>query len=107
MMMHKEEEDVEAKKNMLNESLLDLQLEGDIHQFFVLAKAWMIQFLQDKLHTTSNDEQELLKDLRQKYPSIANSVTEIMNRCNKALYMPVIAASEREEILKQVKVLMH
>lgn len=100
------QENIEAKKKILNDSLLDLQLESDAHQFFALAKALMIQFLQDKLHTSVSDENELLKKLQQTNSSTTITVTNILNRCNKALYMPVIAASEREEVLKQIKALI-
>ncbi|AYD47617.1 BatD family protein [Arachidicoccus soli] len=104
--VNKTEEALEEKKKMLNDSLLDLQLESDSHQFFPLAKALMIQFLQDKLNTSSSDENELLKQLQHSNSSITNSVTNIISRCNKALYMPVVSASEREEVLKQIKALI-
>jgi hypothetical protein len=104
---HDEEAIALEKKERLRETLLDLELEnGNEHQFFVLAKALVIQYLQDELHTTSSNEQELLQQLQTKNPVKAAEVADIFARCNKALYMPVVPATEQTEILKKMKLLI-
>lgn len=98
---------LQEKKNKLNEALGELQNETDSHQFFILAKALLIQYLQDKLDDDSADESELLQHLAKKYPNEVDNFNSLIARCNKALYMPVVSAVEHDEVLKRIKLLIH
>ena len=104
---HDEEAIALEKKEKLKEILLDLELENSDHQFFVLAKALVIQYLQDELHTNSSNEQELLQQLQTKNSIKATEVADIFSHCNKALYMPVVPATEQNEVLKKIKLLIN
>lgn len=98
---------LQEKKNKLNEALAELQNETDSHQFFVLAKALLIQYLQDKLDDGSADENELLQHLSKIAPNETENINNLIARCNKALYMPVVSAVEHDEVLKRIKLLIH
>ena len=95
------------KKEKLKEALLDLELESNNRQFFILAKALLIQYLQDELSSDSNDEQELLQQLQAKNATQSNEVSDIFACCNKALYMPAVSATGQTEILKKLKLLIN
>ncbi len=101
------EADLAQKKEKLKEALGDLEHETDKHQFFILAKALLIQYLHDKLDTDSADDNKLLHQLREQYPNEAASVSSLFARCNKALYMPVVSSVEHDEVLKRIKLLLH
>ncbi|ANI88221.1 hypothetical protein A9P82_02200 [Arachidicoccus ginsenosidimutans] len=91
------------KKEKLKESLLDLELEVNNHQFFVLAKALLIQHLQDSLHADSTNEHELLQKLDESEMKNTTEIKDLFARCNKALYMPVVSSAEHDEVLKKLK----
>lgn len=98
---------LQDKKDKLSEAFSHLESETDSHQFFVLAKALLIQYLQDKLDSNSIDENELLHEVQIKYPEEYNGLMNLFTRCNKALYLPIVSATEHDEILKRIKILVH
>lgn len=98
---------LQEKKNKLSDALAELQNEVDSHQFFILAKALLIQYLQDKLDDDSADESELIRHLSKTYPDEVDNINNLIARCNKALYMPVVSTVEHDEVLKRIKLLLH
>ncbi|HTN39100.1 MAG TPA: BatD family protein [Arachidicoccus sp.] len=96
---------LKSRQELLAESIKELEEQSDPKEFFLLAKALLIQQLQDLLHLANTDEQQLLQALDKKDPEKTADFKTLITRCNKALYMPVTAAASRQEILTAIKAL--
>lgn len=92
-----------TQQQNLEQSLKELEEEKDRKEFFFLAKAFLIQLLQDQLQTTETQEQALLKRIEAKDPEKATDFKTLIARCNKALYMPVTSQVSQQDLLEKIK----
>lgn len=90
------------REELRQEAIRELQQREDPKDFFVLAKAFIIEELQYQLNGSETDEKRLLQTLSEKRPDLFEPYKTLLNTCNKALYLPVASEASRQAVLDKI-----
>ena len=94
---------IQSRRQLRAQAIEELRQLHEPKEFFVLAKALIIEDLQDKVKTKDTDEQHLLEKLSAADPSLAKDYKQLIDTCNKSLYLPVGAAAARTDVLQKIE----
>jgi hypothetical protein len=98
---------VKSRADLREEALRELKQRQDPKEFFVLAKAYIIEELQYQLNSKELDENKLLDALRDPRPDLYDDLGSLIKTCNKALYLPVGADHSRRQVLEKIESMIH
>lgn len=94
---------VKSRAVLRQEAIKELEQRQDPKEFFILAKAYIVEQMQYLLHTSETDENRLLQSLADTHPESRDTYTSLINTCNKALYLPVGAEASRKQVLERIE----
>jgi len=97
------ENTVKSRADLRMEALRELKQRQDPKEFFVLAKAYIIEELQYQLDSKETDENHLLHELEKRRPDLATDFNALIKTCNKALYLPVGAQKAISQVLQKIE----
>jgi len=98
---------VKSRAELREEALRELKQREDPKEFFVLAKAYIIEELQYQLNSQELDENKLLASLETRRPDLFKDLGSLVKTCNKALYLPVGADAARQQVLDKIEAMVH
>lgn len=98
---------VKSRKELRGEAIRELNLKQDPKDFFVLAKAYIIEEMQYQLSSKETDEHRLLQLLAEKRTDLHEQLSALIKTCNKALYLPVGAELARQSVLEKIEALVN
>lgn len=92
-----------TREELRQEAIRELRQRQDPKDFFVLAKAFIVEQLQYLLNTPETDEKRLLQALADSRPELHADYSSLINICNKALYLPVASETSRTLVLGKIE----
>ncbi|SDZ88018.1 Oxygen tolerance [Arachidicoccus rhizosphaerae] len=98
---------VKSRTELREDALKELKQRLDPKEFFVLAKAYIIEELQYQLDSRQIDENKLLDALKNRRPDLFNDLSNLIKICNKALYLPVGAETSRKQVLDKIESMVY
>lgn len=101
------ESPVKSRADLREEAIRELKQRQDPKEFFVLAKAYIIEEMQYQLDSHETDEHKLLQELEKRRPDLASDLSALITTCNKALYLPVGAQNAMHQVLDKIETMIH